>query len=132
MSKRASDLLREEMDYLGPVRLSVEQTQQQIVDVVRRLEDAGEITTHARRTGRAVHSVGTAPGWRLQDHPLPLRERVRVRGTGERLSIFRGSPNRTRASSGKHLPVGDMRNRKRLVSRAAATCGMRCLAQPSP
>ncbi len=47
MSKRAADLLREEMEYLGPVRLSVvEQTQQQIVDVVRRLEDAGEITTH--------------------------------------------------------------------------------------
>jgi flagellar motor switch protein FliG len=48
MSKRASDLLREEMDYLGPVRLSdVEQTQQQIVDIIRRLEDAGEINTHA-------------------------------------------------------------------------------------
>ena len=48
MSKRASDLLREEMEYLGPVRLSnVEQTQQQIVDVVRRLEDSGEITTHS-------------------------------------------------------------------------------------
>lgn len=47
MSKRAADLLREEMDYLGPVRAStVEQTQQQIVDIVRRLEDAGEITTH--------------------------------------------------------------------------------------
>lgn len=45
MSKRAADLLREEMEYLGPVRLSnVEQTQQQIVDIVRRLEDAGEIT----------------------------------------------------------------------------------------
>jgi flagellar motor switch protein FliG len=48
MSKRASDLLKEEMDYLGPVKLSqVEQMQQQIVDIVRRLEDAGEITTHA-------------------------------------------------------------------------------------
>ena len=48
MSKRASDLLREEMEYLGPVRLSnVEQMQQQIVDIVRRLEDSGEITTHA-------------------------------------------------------------------------------------
>jgi flagellar motor switch protein FliG len=47
MSKRAADLLKEEMDYLGPVRLSdVEQMQQQIVDVVRRLEDLGEITTH--------------------------------------------------------------------------------------
>jgi flagellar motor switch protein FliG len=48
MSKRASDMLKEEMEYLGPVRLSnVEQMQQQIVDIVRRLEDAGEITTHA-------------------------------------------------------------------------------------
>ena len=45
MSSRAADTLREEMEYLGPVRLSaVEQTQQQIVDVIRRLEDAGEIT----------------------------------------------------------------------------------------
>jgi len=36
------------MEYLGPVRLSkVEQMQQQIVDVVRRLEDTGDITTHA-------------------------------------------------------------------------------------
>lgn len=48
MSMRASDLLREEMEFLGPVRLSsVEQVQQQIVDVVRRLEDAGEITVNA-------------------------------------------------------------------------------------
>ncbi len=48
MSKRAADLLKEEMEYLGPVRLSnVEQMQQQIVDVIRRLEDLGEITTHA-------------------------------------------------------------------------------------
>ncbi len=47
MSKRASELLVEEMDYLGPVKLStVESTQQQIVDIVRRLEDAGEISTH--------------------------------------------------------------------------------------
>ena len=51
MSNRASDLLIEEMDYLGPVRLSnVEQTQQQIVDIVRRLEDADEITLHAEET----------------------------------------------------------------------------------
>ncbi len=48
MSKRAADLLKEEMEYLGPVRLSnVEQMQQQIVDVIRRIEDLGEITTHA-------------------------------------------------------------------------------------
>ncbi|MBN2581180.1 MAG: flagellar motor switch protein FliG [Pirellulales bacterium] len=51
MSKRAADLLKEEMDYLGPVKLSqVEQMQQQIVDIVRRLEDAGEITTHSEES----------------------------------------------------------------------------------
>jgi flagellar motor switch protein FliG len=48
MSKRAATLLLEEMEYLGPVRASnVEQVQQQIVDIIRRLEDAGEITLHA-------------------------------------------------------------------------------------
>ena len=47
LSKRASALLMEEMEYLGPVRASnVEQVQQQIVDIIRRLEDAGEITIH--------------------------------------------------------------------------------------
>ena len=45
MSSRAAALLQEEMEYLGPVRASnVEQVQQQIVDIIRRLEDAGEIT----------------------------------------------------------------------------------------
>jgi flagellar motor switch protein FliG len=45
MSQRASGVLREEMEFLGPVRVSnVEQAQQQIVDIIRRLEDAGEIT----------------------------------------------------------------------------------------
>jgi len=48
MSTRAGEMLKEEMDYLGPVKRSaVEQMQQQIVDVVRRLEDAGEITVNA-------------------------------------------------------------------------------------
>jgi flagellar motor switch protein FliG len=48
MSQRAAALLVEEMEYLGAVKLSeVEAVQQQIVDIVRRLEDAGEITVHA-------------------------------------------------------------------------------------
>jgi flagellar motor switch protein FliG len=48
MSKRASTLLVEEIEYLGPVRASnVEQVQQQIVDIIRRLEDMGEITVNA-------------------------------------------------------------------------------------
>jgi flagellar motor switch protein FliG len=45
MSSRAADNLREEMDYLGSVRVSeVESVQQKIVDVVRHLEDSGEIS----------------------------------------------------------------------------------------
>ena len=44
LSQRAGDMLREEMEFLGQVRLSdVEAMQQQIVDAVRRLEDSGEI-----------------------------------------------------------------------------------------
>jgi flagellar motor switch protein FliG len=45
LSTRAADMLREEMEFLGAVKLSsVEQVQQQIVDIVRKLEDAGQIT----------------------------------------------------------------------------------------
>jgi flagellar motor switch protein FliG len=44
MSERAAELIKEEMEFMGPVRLSdVEAAQQKIVDIVRRLEDAGEI-----------------------------------------------------------------------------------------
>jgi len=49
MSERAVSLIKEEMDYMGPVRLSdVESAQQRIVDVVRRLEDAGEVVLQGR------------------------------------------------------------------------------------
>lgn len=44
LSQRAAEMLKEEMEYLGPVRLSdVEAMQQQIVDTVRRLEESGQI-----------------------------------------------------------------------------------------
>ncbi len=44
MSERAAQLVLEEMEYMGPVRVSdVEAAQQKFVDIVRRLEDAGEI-----------------------------------------------------------------------------------------
>jgi flagellar motor switch protein FliG len=37
-------MLKEEIGYLGPVKLSaVEAKQQEIVDIVRRLEDSGEL-----------------------------------------------------------------------------------------
>ena len=45
MSKRASEGIIEDMDYMGPVRLSeVEESQQRIVEVIRSLEEAGTIT----------------------------------------------------------------------------------------
>ncbi len=49
MSERASQLIKEDMEYMGPVRVSdVEAAQQRIVDVVRRLEEAGEIVIAGR------------------------------------------------------------------------------------
>ncbi len=49
MSERAAELITEDMQYMGPVRVSdVESAQQKIVDVVRRLEDAGEIIIAGR------------------------------------------------------------------------------------
>ncbi|MBU2502857.1 MAG: flagellar motor switch protein FliG [bacterium] len=45
MSKRAAQGIAEDMEYMGPVRLSeVEEAQQRIVEVIRSLEEAGTIT----------------------------------------------------------------------------------------
>ena len=91
MSSRAADMLREEMDYLGPVKRSaVEQVQQQIVDVVRRLQDGGEITVHGRRSrrngldrgdlrglSRTGHPICSSPSFSLP-HWLPLCQPLRV------------------------------------------------------
>ncbi len=44
MSKRMAEMLKEEMEFMGPVRLrDVEEAQQKIVNVIRKLEEAGEI-----------------------------------------------------------------------------------------
>jgi flagellar motor switch protein FliG len=44
MSKRASALLREDMDFMGPIRLrDVEESQQKIVNIIRKLEESGDI-----------------------------------------------------------------------------------------
>lgn len=49
MSERAATMIKEDMEYMGPVRMSdVESAQQRIVDIVRRLEDAGEIIISGR------------------------------------------------------------------------------------
>ncbi|MBC7784112.1 MAG: flagellar motor switch protein FliG [Burkholderiales bacterium] len=52
MSERAAQLIQEDMAFMGPVRVSdVEGAQQKIVDVVRRLEDAGEIVIGGKGGG---------------------------------------------------------------------------------
>ncbi|MEJ5257614.1 MAG: flagellar motor switch protein FliG [Fervidobacterium sp.] len=44
MSKRAQQLLKDELEFMGPVRVKdVEEAQQKIINVIRRLEEAGEI-----------------------------------------------------------------------------------------
>ncbi len=44
MSKRAAEMMREDIEYMGPVRLrDVEEAQQKIVSIIRKLEEAGEI-----------------------------------------------------------------------------------------
>ncbi len=44
MSKRAASLLKEDMEFMGPIRLKdVEESQQKIVNIIRKLEEAGEI-----------------------------------------------------------------------------------------
>ena len=44
-SQRASQALREEIELLGKIKISqVEESQQNIVNIIRRLEDMGEIT----------------------------------------------------------------------------------------
>ncbi len=49
MSERAASLIKEDMEFMGPVRVSdVEASQQRIVDIVRRLEEAGEVIIQGR------------------------------------------------------------------------------------
>ncbi len=44
MSDRAAEMLKEDIEFMGPIRLRiVEDAQQQIVNIVRRLDDSGEI-----------------------------------------------------------------------------------------
>ncbi|MCK8058755.1 MULTISPECIES: flagellar motor switch protein FliG [unclassified Fusibacter] len=44
MSKRMAEMLTEDMEFMGPVRIrDVEESQQKIVNIIRKLEEAGEI-----------------------------------------------------------------------------------------
>lgn len=55
MSQRAAEMVREEMEYMGPVKLAdVEAAQQNIVNIVRRLEEAGELFIEGRGESQMV------------------------------------------------------------------------------
>lgn len=44
MSKRMQEMIKEDIEFMGPVRLKdVEEAQQKVVNIIRKLEDAGEI-----------------------------------------------------------------------------------------
>jgi flagellar motor switch protein FliG len=49
MSERARDLLKEELQYMGPVRIKeVEAAQNRIIDIVKQLEEQGEIVVSGK------------------------------------------------------------------------------------
>jgi flagellar motor switch protein FliG len=49
MSERAASMVQEDMEFMGPVRVSdVEAAQQRIVDIVRRLEESGDVMIEGR------------------------------------------------------------------------------------
>ena len=44
LSKRLAAMIREDMEFMGPVRMKdVEEAQQKIVNIIRKLEDSAEI-----------------------------------------------------------------------------------------
>ena len=46
LSSRLATMIREDMEFMGPVRMKdVEEAQQKIVNIIRKLEDSGEIVT---------------------------------------------------------------------------------------
>lgn len=52
MSERAREMIKEEIEFMGPVRMrNVEEAQQKIVTVIRQLEESGEIVVSGRGGG---------------------------------------------------------------------------------
>ncbi|MBU1706707.1 flagellar motor switch protein FliG [bacterium] len=55
LSERAVNLIKEEMEYMGPVRLKdVEDAQQRIVDIIRRLEEQGLVVVVGGTKGETM------------------------------------------------------------------------------
>lgn len=56
LSQRAAEMLKDELEFLGPVRLkNVEDAQRRIVDAIRKLDEAGEI--HISRGGKGEELI---------------------------------------------------------------------------
>ncbi len=56
MSERAADLLKEELQYMGMVKLKeVETAQARIIDIVKALEESGEISLNIRGSSEEVY-----------------------------------------------------------------------------
>lgn len=54
MSERAREMINEEIEFMGPVRMrNVEEAQQKIVAIVRRLEESGDVVISGRGGGDA-------------------------------------------------------------------------------
>jgi len=52
MSERAREMIQEEIEFMGPVRLrNVEEAQQKIVGIIRQLEESGELIIEGRGSG---------------------------------------------------------------------------------
>jgi flagellar motor switch protein FliG len=56
LSQRAAEMLKDELEFLGPVRLkNIEDAQRRIVEAIRRLDEAGEI--HISRGGKGEELI---------------------------------------------------------------------------
>ena len=55
MSERAAAMLKEELEFMGPVKLKdVEDAQQKIVDTIRKMEEEGEIVISGAGRGEEL------------------------------------------------------------------------------
>ena len=78
MSERAATNIREELEFMGPVRVKqVEEAQQKVVAVIRRLEEAGTIVViAAARTSLSRSPLLRGASMSEESVAVPLRARV--------------------------------------------------------
>lgn len=58
LSKRLASMIKEDMEFMGPVRMKdVEEAQQKIVNIIRKLEDSAEIIISEVEVTRSLSNV---------------------------------------------------------------------------